>query len=264
MTDTPAGDRRRGEVSLCRAFAKRGLGSRSQAEKWIRAGRVEVDGVVERNPARPVVPEAVVLALDGSTLLSPPDLTLMLHKPRGVVTTRHDPEGRPTVFSCLVGVEQHLGPVGRLDADSTGLLLLTNDSRLADWLTDPRNEVRRRYRVVVRGSLTEAERDQVVAGVEHRGEQLRAAAVRFEKRSARATRLEVDLEEGKNREVRRLFAAVGHPVRSLERVGLGGLELGTLLSGEFREVSPAELRAAFPGAPIRALSAGPHRLRGRT
>lgn len=242
---------RPGHVPLERALSKLGLASRSEARELIRAGRVKVDGVVATDPLREVVPERIRVEIDGRPASRAEPLTVLLHKPRGVVTTRSDPEGRPTVYSCLEGLETHVIPVGRLDAATTGLLLLTNDTRFADWLTDPRNEVPRVYVVTVRGELSDETARQLEEGVEESGERLGARAVQVRKRSRRETHLIVELTEGRNREIRRMLAAVGHEVTRLKRVSFAGLELGNLEPGRWRVVPPEELARAFPGAPAR-------------
>lgn len=186
-----------------------------------------------------------------STAVRPRPRTILLHKPRGVVTTRSDPEGRPTVYTCLEGPEAgdliHLIPIGRLDAATTGLLLLTNDTRLAAWITDPVNAVPRIYLVTVRGELSDATAQRLETGIEDEGEPLFARKVTIRKRSRRETHLILELTEGKNREIRRLLAAVGHEVTRLKRVSFGGLELGDLPPGKWRDVTEQELREAFPG-----------------
>jgi 23S rRNA pseudouridine2605 synthase len=240
-----------GQVSLERALSKLGLASRTEARALIREGRVEVNGRPATDPLQPVVPERLRLAIDGRPARRPGPRTLLLHKPRGVVTTRSDPEGRPTVYTCLEGVEDHLVPVGRLDAATTGLLLLTNDTRFADWLTDPANGVPRLYVVTVRGELSDATARHLEQGIEDAGETLAARSVVIRKRSGRETHLLLELAEGKNREIRRLLAAAGHEVTRLKRVAFGGLELGDLSPGQWRDVTADELREAFPGAPLR-------------
>ncbi len=240
-----------GEVSLERALSKLGLATRSEARSLVLQGRVAVDGQVVTEPLAPVVPEQVRVAIDGRLAVPPPPLTVLLHKPRGVVTTRADPRGRPTVYACLAGSDAHLVPVGRLDAATSGLLLLTNDTRFADWVTAPAQAVARVYLVTVRGELTPERARQLTAGVEDRGERLAARGAVVRKRSRRETHLVLELAEGKNREVRRLLAALGHEVTALKRVAFGGLELGGLGPGAWRVVPLAELRAAFPRAPLR-------------
>lgn len=131
--------RKTGLVPLERALSKLGLASRTEAREMIRTGRVAVEGRIETDPLREVVPETVRLEIDGLPAGRAEPLTILLHKPRGVVTTRSDPEGRPTVYSCLKGLDAHVVPVGRLDAATSGLLLLTNDTRFSDRITDPRN-----------------------------------------------------------------------------------------------------------------------------
>jgi 23S rRNA pseudouridine2605 synthase len=241
-------------VPLARALSKLGLASRAEARRLILAGRVAVDGATVADPLAPVVPESIAVAIDGRPALCLPPLTVLLYKPRGVVTTRADPEGRPTVYAYLGEIERHLGPVGRLDAATTGLLLLTSDTRFADWVTDPANAVSRVYLATVRGAVSDDEAALLTRGVEAGGERLAARSVAVRKRSQRESHLTIELTEGKNREVRRLLAAVCHPVTRLKRVAFGGLDLGDLAPGQLRRVPVAELAAAFPGAPLRPAS----------
>jgi len=245
------GRRRPGHVSLERALSKLGLASRSEAREMIRGGRVAVDGRTETDPLLEVVPERIRVEIDGRSASRSEPLTVLLHKPRGVVTTRSDPAGRPTVYGCLEGLDAHVIPVGRLDAATSGLLLLTNDTRFADWVTDPRNEVPRVYLVTVRGELSEETARRLEEGIEESGERLAASQAIVRKRSKRETHLVVELTEGKNREIRRMLAAAGHEVTRLRRVSFGGLELGELAPGKWRAVPVDELRGAFPGAPVR-------------
>ena len=242
--------RRPGTVPLARALSKLGLASRSEAVRLVRDGRVTVNGVVVEDPAVVVVPESARIVIDGAPRATPARLTVLLNKPRGVVTTVRDPEGRPTVMGLVADAPARVMPVGRLDVATSGLLLLTNDSRFGDWITDPAHAVPRTYAVTVRGELSDADASRLAHGVEDRGEVMRASSVVVRKRSARETHLLVTLTEGKNREVRRLLGVVGHEVTKLSRVSFGGLELGTLRPGEWRMIDGAELRAAFPGAPI--------------
>jgi 23S rRNA pseudouridine2605 synthase len=240
-----------GRVPLERALSKLGAASRSEARQLVRAGRVTLDGRAATDPLLPVVPETARLEIDGRPVSRSAPRTVLLHKPRGVVTTRSDPEGRPTVYGCLADLAVHVVPVGRLDAATTGLLLLTNDTRFADWVTDPANAVLRVYLVTVRGELADATARRLEDGMEESGERLAARSVAIRKRSRRETHLVVELTEGKNREIRRLLAAAGHEVTRLKRVAFGGLELGGLPPGRWRELTREELRAAFPGAPLR-------------
>ncbi|HYO11883.1 MAG TPA: pseudouridine synthase [Thermoanaerobaculia bacterium] len=243
--------RRHGRVPLERALSKLGLASRTEARELIRAGRIAVDGRIATDPLLDVVPERLRIEIDGRPARRADPVTILLHKPRGVVTTRSDPEERATVYGCLEGLDAHVVPVGRLDAATSGLLLLTNDTRFADWVTDPRNEVPRVYLVTVRGELGEETARRLEEGVEESGERLAARSVHIRKRSRRETHLVVELTEGKNREIRRMLAAVGHEVTRLKRVSFGGLELGDLEPGRWRVIPEDELKRAFPDAPIR-------------
>ena len=160
-----------------------------------------------------------------------------MNKPRGVITTRRDPEGRRTVFDVVGDAGHGLVAVGRLDLASTGLLLLTNDTELANRLTDPAAAVVRRYVVTVRGAVSDAAAARMIEGIDG----LSARSVVVRKRSARETHLIVELVEGKNREIRRMFAALGHEVTRLMRVAFGPIELGALQPGQWREVARDEL-----------------------
>ena len=233
-------------VPLNRALSKLGILSRSQATEAIRAGRVRVNDTVVRDPSTLVVPEAARITLDGSPRRKGAWRTLLLHKPRGVVTTRRDPQGRKTIYDVIGNEGRGLIAVGRLDLATSGLLLLTSDTQLAEWITNPANEVPRIYTVTVRGSVAAEEARHLLSGIESGGDRLAASGVTIRKTSGRETHLTLELREGKNKEVRRLFAAIGHEVTRLKRVKVGGLELGRLEPGQWRELSRQELAAAFP------------------
>lgn len=242
---------RAGRVPLERALSKLGIASRTQARQWILDGRVRVDGKIIRTPNQPVIPEIIKIEIDGTVTDKAPMKTFLLYKPRGVVTTRADERGRSTVFSLIRAFAGHLGSVGRLDFATSGLLLLTNDTRLADWLCDPSNQVPRVYLVTVRGKIKDTTLTRLKDGIEDNGDRLAADRVSLRKQSQKESHLVVELHEGKNREIRRMFATLGHEVTKLKRVSYGGLSLGSLRPGEYRELSANELRVAFPGAPVR-------------
>ena len=208
---------------------------------------MSVAGKTVRDPSKRVTPERVRITIDGAAHPSAAPLTIALHKPRGYVTTRVDPEGRKTVYDLLGDVPSRVVPVGRLDLATSGLLLLTSDTQLANWLTDPRSHVPRVYLVTVSGRVTEDTIATLVEGIVIGGERMTAAKATLRKASARESHLVITLLEGKNREVRRLLNAVGHPVTRLRRVQFGGLELGTLAPGGWRVIADGELREAFPG-----------------
>ena len=231
-----------GTVSLERALSKLGMASRSEARALITAGRVTVDGRVARDPGLTVVPERVRIAIDGDAREAADAQTVLLHKPRGVVTTRRDPDGRATAYDLVRDAGPHLQAVGRLDLASSGLLLFTTDTQLAAALTDPVNAVSRVYVVTVRGALADTSLEAMSRGVTIDGVSVAPRRVTLHKRSGRETHLLVELVEGRNREVRRLFAAVGHEVTRLLRVSFGGVELGTLPAGRWRALSYDELR----------------------
>lgn len=230
-----------GKVSLERALSKLGAASRTAARALIAAGRVRIDGRVVTNPAMRVVPETARVTIDDAPIRRAAWRAVAFHKPRGTITTRRDPEGRRTVFDLLGDAGAGLIAVGRLDVASSGLLLLTNDTQLANRLTDPRRGVVRRYLVTVRGRVSDDTARTLEHGLDVPGargpERLGAARVLIRKASGRETHLTVDLTEGKNRELRRLFDAAGHEVTRLHRVAFGPVELGNLAPGAWRELA---------------------------
>lgn len=245
---------RPGRVRLDRALSKLGFASRAGARSLIVSGRVTVNGLVITSPAALVPPETSRIAIDGEPRRAAAWRTIALHKPRGVVTTSRDPEGRRTVYDLLGPAAQSMVAVGRLDMASTGLLLLTTDTSLAAWLTDPVNGIIRRYVVTARGRVSDEAAQRMVAGIGA----LTARRVEVLKRSGHETHLIVELTEGRNREIRRLLAAVGHEVTRLLRVAFGQLELGALQPGRWREVSLGEIQRAFPSRrpPAPAVTSG--------
>lgn len=243
------GNTDRGTVPLQRALSKLGVASRSQALEWIAAGEIEVDGRICRDPQRRVCPERAAIRHRGAAVARSPRRVVLLCKPRGTVTSRSDEQGRPTVYSLLPEALHTLHPVGRLDWATSGLLLLTNDTRLSAWLTEPQNRLPRVYVVTVRGEVTDAIVARMREGVADGGDWLRAEAVVVRKASRRESHLIVTLIEGKNREIRRLLKVCGHEVTRLKRVAFGGVTLGDMQPGEYRELARDELAQAFPGAP---------------
>jgi 23S rRNA pseudouridine2605 synthase len=239
-----------GKVALVRALSKLGYASRSQGYELIRTGRVEVNGRVETDPALLVAPGLTRIRVSGEDVERAPWVCIALHKPRKVVTTRSDPGSRTTVYDLIADFGTRVVPVGRLDLASTGLLLMTNDTELANWLTDPVNAIVRRYVVTVRGDLSDATVHSLVHGIVDGGETLRATSIEILKRSKRETHIIVELIEGRNREIRRMMKRAGHEVTRLKRVAFGGVELGDLAPGKWRAVTREEIRSAFPMAPV--------------
>jgi 23S rRNA pseudouridine2605 synthase len=230
-------------MRLAKYLAHSGVASRRRAEELVSAGRVRVGGEVVRDPARDVEPESGV-EVDGRPVSPEPREVWMLNKPRGVVSTAREP-GRRRAVTDLVASERRLYPVGRLDADSTGLILLTNDGELANRLTHPRYEVARTYRARLRRAPSEAELRRLRRGVEL--DDGPTAPARVRRVSPRV--IELTIGEGRNRQVRRMAEAVGNEVVELRRVALGPLRLGELAEGEARRLRGAELRRLWKDAP---------------
>jgi 23S rRNA pseudouridine2605 synthase len=227
--------------------------SRREAERWIAAGRVHVNGAVVEEPSRWIAPARDRVVVDGRRVGDEtPRAVLAFHKAKGVVTTRTDPAGRPTVYGALGDVDRWVFPVGRLDRNTSGLLILTNDHRLGERLTSPDHHVPKTYHARVRG-VPDAEALRALReglplddGTTTRPAKVRVLGMPRGEGGA-STWLEIVLTEGKNRQVRRMAAAVGHEVLELVRVRIGRLDLGDLGPGEWRELDAEEVRSLLVG-----------------
>jgi 23S rRNA pseudouridine2605 synthase len=226
-------------MRLGKYIADCGVASRRSAERIVSAGRVHVDGERVTDPARDVTEENLV-TVDGQPVAPAAHEYYMLNKPAGVVSTAHDPEGRPKVTD-LVRSEARLYPVGRLDADTTGVILLTNDGELANRLTHPRFEVEKAYRARVEGSVGEPALGRLRRGVRIEHATTAPARVTLLRREPRTTVLELVIHEGRKRQVRRMFEAIGHPVLELVRVRFGPLDIDDLPPGGSRPLEPSEV-----------------------
>jgi pseudouridine synthase len=229
--------------TLDRVLSKAGLGSRTDARHWIGSGRVSVNGKVIRTPDHWVDLERDKVEFDGKPL-QPTELRyVLLYKPRGYVTTYRDPQGRKTVYDLLSGVDQFLGQVGRLDLETSGLLLFTNDNQLAERLTNPDRHVPKSYLVKAAGPLTEDQLTALRNGVELSDGPARPAVLKRLRDSAKYSTIEITITEGRNRQVRRMFEAVGSRVEKLVRTRLGNLTLEGLAIGKWRELTSVEVAA---------------------
>ena len=227
---------------LQKVLAHAGIASRRAAERLMLAGRVTVNGQVATELGTKVDPERDAIKVDGKRLGAPPSRRtyLAFHKPRGVVTTLSDPEGRPTVRDYLRGVRARVFPVGRLDYDSEGLLLLTDDGPLARDLMHPSRGVEKTYAVKVKGQPDNEVIIRLRRGVSVDGRRTGPAQVRIVRRGDNAW-LQVTIAEGRNRQVRKMLQAVGHPVQRLRRIRYGAVELGALPAGALRTLTEAEI-----------------------
>lgn len=232
----------RSSLRLQKFMASAGVDSRRNCESYICDGRVTVNSEIVANPAHIVQPETDVIELDGERLRLPKMRYFLLNKPKGVVCTNRDPSGRPRAIDLVSGNRDRLFTVGRLDEHTQGLLLLTNDGDLAEHMAHPRYEVVRRYRAQVVGVPTQETIAQLRRGMHFSEGYFRFREVRFLKRKGHSAFLEIELREGRNREVRRLLARCGHKVVQLDRVAFGPLRIGHLKPGQCRELRAAEVR----------------------
>jgi len=239
-------------------LSKLGVCSRSQAERAVREGRVMVDGRVVLDPERPADAERQRIALDGVVVGASARVYIALNKPRGIVTSASDERGRATVYDLLKDAGlPWLGPVGRLDRASEGLLLLSNDSLWAAGLTEPRHHVDKTYHVQVDCVPDEALLRRLEAGVVEQGERLAAKQACLLRHGEKHAWLAIVLDEGRNRHIRRLLAAHGVGVLRLIRVSVGALSLGDLPKGQWRHLDDAEVRALAPVGNLDRVAHGP-------
>lgn len=229
--------------TLDRALSKLGFCSRTEAAEWIQAGRVRVNGRVQTDPEVWVDLEKDRITVDGRPLVASRKIYLLLYKPKGYLTTWRDPQGRPTVYDLLGNIRQWIFPVGRLDLDTSGLLLMTNDSEFAERITNPDYHVPKTYLVKASTLLSDEQLAALRHGVELKDGRTRPAEVIRLRDSGGRTFFEITITEGRNRQVRRMVEAVGSKVLKLVRTAIGPIRIGGLEIGKWRALTPAELQA---------------------
>jgi 23S rRNA pseudouridine2605 synthase len=229
--------------TLERVFSKTGLGSRTDARSWIGARRVRVNGKVVENPDHWVDLEKDTVTLDGKPLRAPRKTYILLYKPTGYLTTWNDPDGRPTVYNLTSGAGTWLSPVGRLDLDSSGLLILTNDTDFADRVTNPETKLPKTYLVKASTLLSEEQLEHLRRGPVLNDGPTRPATVTRVRDSAKYTFFEIVITEGRNRQVRRMVEAIGSKVLKLVRVAIGPVRIGDLPIGKWRNLSDEEVQS---------------------
>lgn len=228
---------------LQKIIARAGLASRREAERWIQEGRVTVNGAVVKKLGSQADPDKDKIKVNGKLLATPSRLYYLFHKPAGLITSMDDPEGRPHLGQRLeyLGKRGRVLPVGRLDFNTEGALLLTNDGELAHRLTHPRYQVPKSYRIKISGSPSEAELDRLRRGIKLEDGMTAPANVRLLESLRKGAWVEVEIREGRYREVRRMFEALGYFVEKLIRVRFGPIRLASLPSGEIRPLLPREI-----------------------
>jgi pseudouridine synthase len=228
--------------TLERVLSKAGLGSRTDARKWIGAGRVKVNGKLVQTPDYWVDFDRDKVTLDDKSVRPGKKIYLLLYKPKGYITTYQDPEGRPTVYDLIRDPGQWLIPVGRLDLDTSGLLLLTNDTRFAERVTNPEYKIAKTYLVKASTLLSDDQLEQLRNGLTLSDGPTQPALVKRVRDSGKYTFLEVTIREGRNRQVRRMIEAIGSKVLKLVRIEIGGLRIGELQIGKYRELTAEEVK----------------------
>ena len=228
--------------TLERIISKAGLGSRTDARTWIAGGRIRVNGKIARNPDQWVDLEQARVTVDGKPLRAAAKTYILLYKPKGYLTTWRDPEGRPTVYDLIRDAGTWLSPVGRLDLDTSGLLLMTNDNQFAERITNPDHKISKTYQVKASTLLSDEQLGRLARGVELQDGLTRPADVRRLRDSARYTFIEISISEGRNRQVRRMIEALDSKVLKLVRTAIGPIRIGSLPIGHWRFLTEAELR----------------------
>jgi 23S rRNA pseudouridine2605 synthase len=234
---------RKDQVTLDRAFSKSGTLSRSDAAKRIRAGRVRVNGTVVRTPEAWVSLTRDRITCDGESLKERKKIYLMFYKPKGIVTTHKDPDNRKTVYDLLDGFEDWVFPVGRLDKDTSGLLLMTNDTKFGESLTNPLSKIPKTYQVKVNFHPSQEQVKLLESGmILKNGDRTLPAQVRVIRETEKCAHLDLTIVEGKNRQVRRMIESLGGSVLKLVRTRIGNLSLGNLQVGCYRFMDRKDLR----------------------
>jgi 23S rRNA pseudouridine2605 synthase len=246
MTASKSESGKRPLKTLERVLSKAGLGSRTEARKWIGAKRVQVNGKVIGTPDHWVDLERDTVTLDGKAVRASKRIYLLLYKPKGYITTYKDPQGRPTVYDLIQDAGQWVVPVGRLDQDTSGLLLLTNDTRFAEIVTNPEFKVPKTYLVKTSTRLTDQQIEQLQKGVMLSDGPTQPAIVKRVRDSAKYSFIEIIISEGRNRQVRRMIEAIGSKALKLVRTDIGGVRIGELPIGKYRELTAHEIRLLTP------------------
>ncbi|MGZ4112311.1 MAG: pseudouridine synthase [Tumebacillaceae bacterium] len=235
---------------LQKVLAQAGVASRRKCEEIILDGRVKVNGVVVTELGTKVDPTRDRIEVDGNSIMSEKKVYIVLNKPRGVVTTASDPQGRKTVID-IIDVPERIYPVGRLDLDTSGLLIMTNDGTLANGLMHPSREIDKVYRAWVKGNVSGETAKKLGQGVELEDGMTAPAKVRIMEKGDEETLIELTIHEGRNRQVRRMCEAVGHHVKSLQRVQIAFLKIGRLRYGDSRYLTPEEVSRLYAVAGIK-------------
>jgi 23S rRNA pseudouridine2605 synthase len=235
--------------TLERVLSKAGLGSRTEARKWIGANRVKVNGKVIATPDHWVDLERDAVTLDGKPVRASKRIYLLLYKPKGFITTFKDPQGRPTVYDLIQDAGQWVVPVGRLDLDTSGLLLLTNDTRFAELVTNPDYKIPKTYLVKTSTHLSDEQIEQLEKGVVLSDGPTQPAIVKRIRDSVKYSFIEIIIREGRNRQVRRMIEAIGSKVLKLVRTEIGGVPIGDLPIGKYRELTAGEIKMLTPYRP---------------
>ncbi len=231
---------------LQKVLAQAGICSRRQAEELILKGRVSVDGKIISEMGVKVDPARQNIMLDGKAVGSSSKKTyVLLNKPKGYITSMNDPQGRPIVTSLLKGIKQRLYPVGRLDLDTEGALILTNDGDISQKILHPSYEIKKTYLAIIKGKISKQKITSLEEGIDLDGEKTWPAKIKLIKSQTKTTKLQITIHQGRKRQVRKMFSAVGHPVVHLKRIAYGGLHLGNLPSGKYRFLNKRDLNKLF-------------------
>lgn len=231
---------------LQKYLAHCGIASRRKAEELIKQGRIKIDGKIVTSMGEKITPGQTSVMFD-DRLVSPPEelIYILLNKPKGYVTTLSDPQGRPIVTSLIPEINERIFPVGRLDLDTEGALLLTNDGALAQKIQHPRHQTNKTYEALVQGHPGQAKIRELEKGVEIEGKMTAPAAISVIKHLQRQTLVKITIHEGRKRQVKKMFDFIGNPVISLKRIAYGKLYLGKLRSGEHKILNSKDLKKIF-------------------
>jgi len=233
-------------VRLQKYLAMAGIASRRKAEEYIAAGRVKVDGTINTAMGQQIIPGKQTILFDNKIVETEEQLIyILLNKPKGYVTTLSDPQGRPIVTSLLHGIKERVFPVGRLDLDTTGALLLTNDGKLAQSILHPKYEVHKTYKAQVKGQPSSAAIQSLETGIILENKKTAPAKLRVKRKNKQNSIIIITIHEGRKRQVKKMFQAIGHPVQSLERLAYGQLELDNIPVGKFKLLNQKDIKNIF-------------------